>query len=213
MTLSMGFPDIHITIRAAGGFALLWHGLREGSYTADIDTVTPSYEPMVQTAIEDVGKRMDLPPDWLNNDAVLAMDDVVTEEDVRAYDELLDASYEPKATGFRHIELEVASLDTLVRAKAFATCDVGIGRTSKDLGDLVALLCAAGISSYGEALSRYPWLDEPKFTPCRGMLRDSFDAPDTERGSPFTADVRASVVRGRRDDSPSGSVGSRRKRR
>ena len=204
-----GLPgNVGITIRAIGGFALLWRGLREGGYTADIDTITPSYEPAVQTVIEGVGERLSLPPDWLNNDAVFTVDDVVTEEDVRTYDELLAASYEPEATEFRHIELEVASLDTLVRTKAFATCDIGVGRTSKDLADLIALLYAAGVNTYGEVLSRYPWLDDPEFAPCQGMLRDSLSNPDMGTDPPSAATVRASVE-GRHH----GSVGFRRRRR
>lgn len=154
-----------VEIRATGGFALMAHGLRTGGYTADIDTVTPSFDGAVERAIEAVSIKLDLEPDWLNNEAVFSYDDRVTQDDVDAYDALLSSRYVELATSFRRLRVKVADLETLARSKAIACSDIGRGRSAKDLRDLAETLEAMGYGSAGEAARDLRWLGEPEFAP------------------------------------------------
>lgn len=172
---AIGFTGT-IEIRAIGGFALLLRGLRTTGVTADIDTVTPSYPIEVDSAISRVAVKLALPPDWLNNDSVLSFSDITTQEDVEAFESMLDASFDRIDADFSHIIIYSADLPTLIKAKAYACCDIGIGRTSKDLDDLLGLLVAVGVNSADEAFKLFPWFGDLEFAECSETLRKSFPA-------------------------------------
>lgn len=134
---AIGFTGT-IEIRPIGGFALLLRGLRMTGVTADVDTVTPSYPIEADSAISRVAAQLALPPDWLNNDSVLSFSDITMQEDVEAFEAMLDASFDRINTDFSHIIIYSADLPTLIKAKAYASCDIGIGRISKYFDDLLA---------------------------------------------------------------------------
>ena len=65
-----------VDLNVVGGFALMVHGLRSSGVTADIGTASPSFSREVEYAVEEVAERLNLPPDWLNNDSVFSFGDV-----------------------------------------------------------------------------------------------------------------------------------------
>lgn len=167
-----------LEIRALGGFALLAHGLRETGFTADIDTATPDPTRAQQGAIDAVARRLDLPPDWVNNDVVMASGRETTWEDVDALDVMLDADYEPLdvGEGLARVSVSVCSLETLAKAKAYACDDIGRGRTPKDADDLMETLVALGIGSLSQARRRLPWMSDPEFSAARDVVRSREEA-------------------------------------
>ena len=50
----------NIEIRAIGGYAMLYHKLREGGYTMDVDTATESYSNDVNRLIKEVAQEKEL---------------------------------------------------------------------------------------------------------------------------------------------------------
>lgn len=160
LDLELGSRGLSIEIRAMGGFALLVHGIRKGrrAYTADIDTVTPNYPPQVQKLIAEVGARLGLDPEWLNNDNVM--------DDAEHVEMLIGAEWEPMAlagTPLRAIKLSVASMATLTRAKRLATEDAELSGRAQDAPDLVELVARQGITSINQYDARYPdeWEEFP----------------------------------------------------
>lgn len=169
-----------LPIRAQGGFALMCHGLRRGAYavTMDIDTVTPTPTPAQQACIDSLARDWSLPADWINNDMVFTMDDdATTQDDCDAMDMMLDARYvdikslDCKSTSvlddmfdhMTHITVKVADLQTLARAKAYASLSYGQGRTAKDVSDLIEVSRAMGAESREQMRRAMPWLDTPEF--------------------------------------------------
>lgn len=169
--------DEPIELDAVGGFALLVRGLRSTGVTADIDIASPTFTQDVENAVEKVATQLYLPPDWLNNDTVFSFSDETTQEDVDAFNDMLDASYEPVDLGLRNINLNVADLTTLAKSKAYAACDIGIGRTEKDLDDLVNILNAMGLFSAEQAQKSLPWLKDPEFSETLSRLENRLSAP------------------------------------
>lgn len=159
-----------IEIRAIGGFAMLWHGLRETGVTGDIDTVTPTYPQEVQRSIDEVGGELGFPPDWINNDSVLSLDGETTWDDVDAFDEIVEARYVRQEIGTANVTLYVADLATLAKAKAYAVEDIGIGRTQKDADDLRVIVERLRFMSVGEAEESLPWLGEEDFGKARDVV-------------------------------------------
>lgn len=47
-----------IEIRAIGGFAMMYYGLRENGYTLDIDSLTADYKSPVKKIIREVGDEL-----------------------------------------------------------------------------------------------------------------------------------------------------------
>lgn len=178
-----GFDD-SISIRAIGGFAMQIHGLRKTGVTADIDTVTASYPPAVQKCIGIIAEEMSLPPDWINNDSVFTLEDEVTDEDVKAFDSMLDAAFIDLPKKYKHINISVASVETLIKSKVYATCDIGQGRTTKDLDDLLALLAQRGITTRQELEAAYPWIDDLEFDNCNRLLKSSLATTNVAETNP-----------------------------
>lgn len=176
-------------VRALGGFALAYRGLRPEGLTVDIDTATPTYPADVRRAIEAVAERRGLAGDWVNNQTVFSFGDVVGPDDVAALDDMLDARYLPvEDERFDNIDLQVADVPTLVKSKAYAVCDIELGwRDEKDLADLVSALAAVGVDDVGAACSRFPWLMDPEFSYCLERLEDRLASQgphENEAGDP-----------------------------
>lgn len=153
-----------VKIRAIGGYAMLEHGFRpDDPTTPDLDTQTPAFDQEVMAAIREVAEENDISDHWLNNDTVLATDDVANEEDVEVADAMSHASFAPKDLGLKHIAMEVATPEMLMRTKAMAACDVYSERGDKDLDDCISILEANGATDERSAKKAFPFLKAPEF--------------------------------------------------
>ena len=163
-----------VKVRATGGFALLSHGLREDGYTVDIDTITADYEPRVRDAINRVAHDLHLERDWINNQAV--------GDSVEETMEALDAVFIAQDYGLERIDLSVADVPTLTRAKAIVVdVDAMSGRT-RDWDDLVSLMERQGITSHEDFARRYPSIPEWEYPETHRSVRSWFETG--ERGDP-----------------------------
>lgn len=162
-----GFAE-PVRVRAAGGFALLWHGLRaNNSYTADVDSVVESYSLPVRQLIEQVGCELGLESTWLNTD--------VAGDDPELVLELWDAAFiVDTGARFALIDLQVADVPTLTRAKAIAVDTDAISGRERDWDDLLDLLQQQGISSYREFCAAYPEISEWEYPQTHQSLESWF---------------------------------------
>lgn len=194
-----------MALRAVGGFALICHDLRKGrSTTLDIDTVTPTMAADQASAVIDTARELGFPEDWINDDTVLAMDGVTTQEDCDAMDAMIGARYLPAADvvdGFpklENIDLEIADLPTLAHSKAFAMLAVGQGRTSKDALDFMDVARALDAPTLSLMHERMPWLDDPELDGFDAAMCDAIPSLDDE-----TLDRAKSTNAMEHDDEPS----------
>lgn len=163
-----------MTLHVLGGYALSHHGARPASVlTADID-VANVLSADVRSHVSDIARELDLEPDWLNNDVVYTEHDEADQDDVDALDAMLDARYEPTRQRFGNMRLEVADIPTLTKAKAFAAEDIGRGRTTKDLDDLVRLLEMQGCETMAATNRMFPWMQDYDFEMTRERLSNVF---------------------------------------
>lgn len=201
-----------LNLRAVGGFALMCRDLRKTMpVTVDIDTVTPDPAPAQQAAIERVAARLHLPGDWINNSTVFAPGDATTQEDCDAMDVMLDADYEParlvmdpsqdpsidaEFAAMRHISLDIATLETLAHAKAYAVLSIGCGRTGKDALDFIEISREMGIDTLAEAYKRLPWLNDFEFEGFgEALTADLCDADGYVDTEPATGPAAPTPVR------------------
>jgi hypothetical protein len=140
--LDMLLKDIgeHMSIKAIGGFALLWHSVRGTGYTADIDSLTADFKPEVIACIEEAARVMDLPEDWVNNYNVL-------ENDVESIEIMLDPFWERASIGAENIQLWIADLETLLRSKLMAAEDSELTGRAQDFPDLMDIFSKIGCFS------------------------------------------------------------------
>lgn len=112
-------PAHHLTIRAIGGFSLMYHEqetsltmLRMGS--SDIDTLT-KLPRNVATMVDIIAVNNGAPSDWLNNRWYANHD----------FNEELERFivWEPTKYEFRHITLLVANLEGILLMKIRAVCE------------------------------------------------------------------------------------------
>lgn len=170
---SLDLPE-PVQIRATGGFALLVRGLREDGYTVDIDTITEDYDEAVRDAINTVARELHLEQDWINNQA--------TGDSVEQTTNMLDAVFIAQDYGLDHIDLQVADVPTLTRAKAIVVdVDAMSGRT-RDWDDLLSLLDHQGVSSYSQFCREYPSIDERDYPETHRSLSSWYATGD--RGLP-----------------------------
>lgn len=126
--------DEPIVIRAVGGFALAWRGVRTEGLTADIDSITDDYSPSVSDAIARIGNKHGLDQWWLNNDAAA--------DDASFLIESMGLKWETVDIGFKNITLCVADLDSLLKLKLSAVEDSMLSGRTRDLDDAIHVLKA-----------------------------------------------------------------------
>lgn len=143
-----------VPIRAIGGFALLYHGIRrpDNATTVDIDTLTATPEPRVRAAIRAVAERLDLDADWINNTAVF-------DGDVELARAIVHATWGPRLPGLRMLDVRIADEPTLLRSKIVAVEDVAVSGRDRDLADLEDLMARLGLGPHDLALA-CPEMDE-----------------------------------------------------
>ena len=130
--------NLHIEVKAIGGYAMLCRGLRIYGYTMDTDTITPDYPEEVNEIIKTVAKELDLDEDWLNNDAyklpeVQGIIDFLNWEEVKNYS---------------NIKMFLADLDSLLLLKGRAIDGGGFIPRSTDKSDLLNILKFMGINNF-----------------------------------------------------------------
>lgn len=147
-------PDAPVVLRAIGGFALMKHGIRAPAraFTVDIDTVTRDFAPEVTQAIHEVAEELGLDRDWINNDSV------IDEDSLEFVESMYQAEWIPDIfdTRYECIDLRLATVPTLTRAKIIAADTAEFSGRTQDLPDLFELLRFQGIESYAEFAARYP---------------------------------------------------------
>lgn len=136
-----------IVIRAIGGFAMLYHGIREHGFTIDIDSLTKEYDSEVRKAVEQVGIELDLDDEWLNTDCA-TLDGFLTELEPSIH-------WEKAQSNYNKIDLYIADSIGLINTKAKAIHDGGLVPRKTDKKDLLLLLKVTNINSIRE-------LDEKK---------------------------------------------------
>ena len=106
-----------IVIKAIGGFAMLYNGIREHGYTIDIDSLTVEFDEEVKNLIKQIGIDMDLDEEWLNTDCATlngflsGLEPIIEWEKVKRYN---------------RIDLYVADNWGLIETKAKAIHDGGL---------------------------------------------------------------------------------------
>lgn len=165
-----------IKVRAIGGFALLSHDIREDGYTVDIDTLTNDYDQRVRDAINRVASDLWLERDWINNQAAAdSAEDAIT---------AMDAAFVAADYGFDNIDLSIADIPTLTRAKAMAVdTDMLSGRT-RDWDDLVSLIERQGITSHRQFVNAYPGVPEWEYQETHRSLINWFATGERGEAEP-----------------------------
>jgi len=145
-----------IEIRAIGGFALLFHKVRQTGSTRDIDSVTRDYSPRVQKLIKEVAEEasetLQVEEGWLNNDNVF-------DNDIESIEAMLEPFWEKVEWGFSNITLYVADIETLFRAKLLASEDDNLTGRTQDLPDLVDIFFKEGKRTLGDCVDYCTKLD------------------------------------------------------
>jgi len=126
-----------IEVKAVGGFALLYHGIRKDGYTVDIDTVSHDYPTEVTALIHEVGTAMGTEAEWLNNT-------VVFNNDVATVEAMLEPFWEKTDLGLSCISLYVADIETLLRTKLIAADDTELTGRTQDMPDLLDIFIKMG---------------------------------------------------------------------
>ena len=122
----------NIEIKAIGGFAMMYYGIRKNGFTVDIDSLTESYDEKVCGAIKETGAELDIDEDWLNTDCA-ELEGFLTELSN-------EICWEKTKYAFKHIDIRIADVLGLIRSKAKAVNDGGLVPRSTDKKDLLALL-------------------------------------------------------------------------
>lgn len=144
--------DAPVQLRAIGGFALMKYGIRaaDRAFTVDIDTVTPDFASEVSAAIHEVAAELGLERDWINND------NVMDGEDPDLVASMYQAEWVPNNSIYECIELQLASVPTLTRAKIIAADTAEFSGRVQDLPDLLELLRFQGIRTAAQFKTAYP---------------------------------------------------------
>lgn len=170
-----------LRVRAIGGYALLKHGVRSGerAYTMDIDTVTKDYDAAVKHAIEVVAEKAGLEPDWLNNNTVF-------DNDPEQIERMHSAEWEPQAMDLRNMAVEIATVETLTRAKISSTDEAVFNGRANDAPDLIDLIRHQGIASEADFRAKYPSAYSGMFPVTEKILGQHFagQLPDMTKRTP-----------------------------
>lgn len=142
--------DEPIEVHAIGGYALLKHGVHRGdrSVTADINTLTHPYSSRIRQLIRRVGEGLALEWDWLGNDIVF--------DDPGVIEDMIGAEWVSINIGTRNIDVSIASIASLTRAKIIATNDSVYSGRDQDELDLIGLLAHQGIRTIAQFRDAYP---------------------------------------------------------
>ena len=154
-----------IQIRAIGGFAMLYLGLKEHGYTIDIDSLTPNFDQAVVNVIHEVGIELKIDQDWLNTDCA-TLDGFLTELEPHI-------CWQKSQFTFRHIELFIADNYGLIRSKAKAIHEGGLVPRKTDKKDLLLLLKMNNINNLKELdqLELLKFIDE-SYNRCYQYLKE-----------------------------------------
>lgn len=142
-----------VVIRAIGGFALMKYGIRARAraFTVDIDSVTADFAPQVTALIREVAGELNLERGWINNDNVMDGDDAELVASMYQAQWVADAS-----SSYRNIELHLATVPTLTRAKIIAADTAEFSGRTQDVPDLFELLRHQGITTFAQFERAYP---------------------------------------------------------
>lgn len=186
--------DEPLQIRAIGGYALLKHGVRTGdrAYTADIDSVTHDYSAAVVQAIETVAEKTNLDPDWLNNYGVM-------DNDPDQIEAMYEAEWIPQDDGLRNIDMSIATVPTLTRAKIIAADSAEFSGRTRDVEDLMGLLEKQGITSAAQFERKYPDPYE-EYPDAHAVVSSQFEG-GKQQGSPDLISLLGASLRNERRDS------------
>ena len=130
-----------IVIKAIGGFAMLYNGIREHGYTIDIDSLTVEFDEEVKNLIKQIGIDMDLDEEWLNTDCATlngflsGLEPIIEWEKVKRYN---------------RIDLYFADNWGLIETKAKTIHDGGLVPRKTDKKDLLLLLKIVNINNIDE---------------------------------------------------------------
>ncbi len=131
--------DIFIEIKAIGGYAMLRGGLRESEestgFTEDIDSIAERFTDSVALLIEEVGRELDLLPDWLNTDPI----------DLPEVDGVKDRLTWVEDDSYSNIKLYIADINSLLILKARAVEGGGLIPRKTDKNDLIKILRKIGV--------------------------------------------------------------------
>jgi len=130
--------DIKITVRAIGGFAMMYYGLRDNGFTIDIDSLTPDYDDSVKIIIKKIGKELGIDEDWLNTDCAKL--------DGFLGDLSNDIQWVKAKYSFECIDMKIADIKGLIQSKAKAVNDGGLVPRLTDKIDLLCGLRSVGIN-------------------------------------------------------------------
>ena len=131
-----------VVIRAIGGFAMLYHGIREHGFTIDIDSLTKEFDIEMKNAVKEVGYEMGLEEDWVNTDCAM-LDGVLTELEPSIH-------WEKPNEKLKNIDLYIADCNGLIRSKAKAVHDGGLVPRKTNKKDLLLLLKFCHINNIDE---------------------------------------------------------------
>ena len=156
--------NLRIEIKAIGGFAMMYYGIRVNGYTMDIDTLTNEYSSKVLELIHEVGKEAAIDRDWLNNDCA----------GLEGFMSILgnEIKWLPSKYEFQMIDLCVADIKGLIRSKAKAIHDGGLVPRSTDKKDILDALAYVGIGNIEElnANQEYSFISE-EYQRCYEFLK------------------------------------------
>lgn len=134
--------NISIEIKAIGGFAMLYYGIRDNGVTIDIDSLTNAYTDDVLKLVSEVGRELNIEEDWLNTDCAM----------LQGFLKKLGKQINWVAGNynFKSIDFKIADLYGLLRSKAKAIEDGGIVPRKTDKNDCVHILSHMGVNNIEE---------------------------------------------------------------
>ena len=159
--------NLHIVVKAIGGYAMLKYGLRKDinnndGFSEDVDSVTEQYTPKILELIKEVAKERDLLEDWLNNEPINLPEvaDVIDE-----LKWVLDKQYS-------NITLYIADIDSLLLLKVRAVEGGGLIPRKTDKNDLIKILKFMGIYDFNQLIleSRTKFIEKYKL--CFDYLKE-----------------------------------------
>lgn len=131
--------NLSIEVRAIGGFAMLYYGIRDNGVTIDIDSLTYAYNEDVLKYVSEVGRALNIEEDWLNTDCASLQGFI---KKLGKQINWVDAGY-----SFVAIDFKIADLYGLLRSKAKAIEDGGLVPRKTDKNDCVHILCHLGVNN------------------------------------------------------------------